>query len=137
EKQETSGLYGVSGAHGNGQLDRAELLREIKGQGDHAVHALAPTPDGKGLYLVCGNAAKPVEHSKSRVPACGGEDHLLPDMADPRLRQRDVLAPAGIIYRVSPDGKDFEIVLSGFRNGFEPAVIGQRERFTVDSYDGG
>ena len=88
EKKIASGLYQITDSDGDDQLDRAELLREIKGQGDHAVHALVPTPDGRGLYLVCGNAAKPVEVSKTRVPPCWGEDHLLPDMADPRLRQR-------------------------------------------------
>jgi putative heme-binding domain-containing protein len=137
EKQIPSGIYRVTDSDGDDQLDHAELLREFKGQGDHAVHALLPTPDGKGLYLICGNAAKPAEFSKSRVPPCLGEDHLLPDMPDPRLRQRDVLAPAGIIYRVSPDGKDFELVSSGFRNAFDAAVNNEGELFTFDSDDEG
>jgi putative heme-binding domain-containing protein len=137
EKKIASGLYRVTDSDGDDQLNLAELLREFKGQGDHAVHALVPTPDGKGLYLVCGNAAKTAEYSKSRVPTCWGEDHLLSDMPDPRLRQRDVLAPAGIIYRVSPDGKDLEIVSSGFRNMFDAAVNRDGELFTFDSDDEG
>ncbi len=137
EKQIPSGLYQVTDSNGDDQLDRVELLREMTGQGDHAVHALMPTPDGQGLYLVCGNASKPMDISRSRVPACWGEDHLLYSMADPRMRQRDVLAPAGIIYRVSPDGQNFEIVSSGFRNVFDAAVNRDGELFTFDSDDEG
>ncbi|HEY2413170.1 MAG TPA: c-type cytochrome [Pirellulaceae bacterium] len=137
EKKIASGLYRVTDSDGDDQLDKAELLREFKGQGDHAVHALVSTRDEDGLYLVCGNAAKPAEYSKTRVPPSWGEDHLLPDMADPRLRQRDVLAPAGIIYRVSPDGKDFELVSSGFRNAFDAAVNRDGELFAFDSDDEG
>ncbi len=137
EKKIASGIHRVSDSDGDDKLDKAELLREFKGQGDHAVHALVPTPDGQGLYLVCGNAAKSAEFYKTRVPPCWGEDHLLPDMPDPRMRQRDVLAPAGIIYRVSPEGKDIEIFSSGFRNVFDAAVNGDGELFTFDSDDEG
>jgi putative heme-binding domain-containing protein len=137
EKQIPSGLYRVTDSEGDDKLDRVELLREMTGQGDHAVHALVPTPDGQGLYLVCGNASKPAAYTRSRVPTCWGEDHLLYSMADPRMRQREVLAPAGIIYRVSPDGRDFEIVSSGFRNVFDAAVNRDGQLFTFDSDDEG
>lgn len=137
EKKIPSGLYRVTDSDGDDKLDRVELLREMTGQGDHAVHALVPTPDGQGLYLVCGNASKPAAYDHSRVPACWGEDHLLYSMADPRMRQRDVLAPAGIIYRVSPNGRDFELVSSGFRNVFDAAVNRDGELFTFDSDDEG
>lgn len=137
EKKIPSGLYRVTDSDGDDKLDRVELLHEMTGQGDHAVHALVPTADGQGLYLVCGNVSKPIAHARSRVPTCWGEDHLLYSMADPRMRQRDVLAPAGIIYRVSPDGQNFEIVSSGFRNVFDAAVNRDGELFTFDSDDEG
>jgi putative heme-binding domain-containing protein len=46
---------------------------------------------------------------------------------------RDVMAPGGIIYRVSPDGKDFEIYSSGYRNIFDAAINHEGELFTYDA----
>ncbi|MFP6764895.1 MAG: c-type cytochrome, partial [Planctomycetaceae bacterium] len=61
------------------------------------------------------------------------EDHLLPSMPDGRGHNRGVLAPGGIIYRVSPDGKQFEAYASGFRNVFDAAVNRDGELFTYDA----
>ena len=46
---------------------------------------------------------------------------------------RHMLAPAGTIYRVSPDGKEFEIVACGLRNAFDAAVNRDGELFTFDA----
>jgi putative heme-binding domain-containing protein len=128
------GLYRIRDRNGDGELDDVELLRAIESKGDHGVHAVVPTPDGKGLYLVCGNGAKPTEFSsKSAVPAIWGEDHLLPRMPDGRGFMRTVMAPGGIIYRVSPDAKDFEVFASGFRNIFDASVNREGELFTYDA----
>ena len=129
-----SGLYRLTDSDGDDQLDKVELLRAIQARGDHGVHAVLPTPDGKSLYLVTGNSAKLTETvSTSPVPAIWGEDHLLPRMPDGRGFMRDVLAPGGIIYRVSPDGKEFEVFSSGFRNIFDAAINREGELFTYDA----
>ena len=44
-----------------------------------------------------------------------------------------MLAPGGIIYKVSPDGKKFEAYASGFRNIFGAAVNRDGELFTYDA----
>ena len=62
-----------------------------------------------------------------------GEDHLLPRMPDGRGHNRDRLAPAGIIYKISPDGKDWEIVSSGYRNIFDGGFNSDGELFTYDA----
>jgi putative heme-binding domain-containing protein len=129
-----SGLYRITDSKGDGELDKVELLRELQGKGDHSVHAVLPTPDGKALYLVCGNQTKMTEHTAdSPVPGVWGEDHLLPRMPDGRGFMRDVMGPGGIIYRVSPDGKDFSIYATGFRNIFDAAVNREGELFTYDA----
>ncbi len=134
ENKIPSGLYRLTDSDGDDQLDKAELLRAIEARGDHGVHAVLLTPDQKGIYLVTGNGAKPTAASPSSpVPAIWGEDHLLPRMPDGRGFMRDVLAPGGIIYRVSPDGKDFEIFASGFRNIFDAALNRDGELFTYDA----
>jgi putative heme-binding domain-containing protein len=129
-----SGLYRITDSDGNDELDKVELLRAIDSKGDHGVHAIVPTPDGKSLFLICGNNATPTEaEPTSQVPAIWGEDHLLPRMPDGRGHNRHVLAPGGIIYRVSPDGKKFERYASGFRNIFDAGVNHAGELFTYDA----
>ena len=43
------------------------------------------------------------------------------------------MAPGGIIYRVSPDGKEFEVYATGFRNIFDAAFNRDGELFTYDA----
>jgi len=134
EKKIPSGLYRLTDSDGDDQLDKVELLREITASGDHGVHAVVPTPDGKAFFLVCGNGAKPTAMAAtSPVPANWGEDHLLPRLPDGRGFMRDVMGPGGIIYRVTPDGRKFEGVASGFRNVFDAAVDRDGELFTYDA----
>jgi len=134
EKKIPSGLYRLTDSDGDDQLDKVELLREITASGDHGVHAVVPTPDGKAFYLVCGNGAKPTAMAAtSPVAANWGEDHLLPRLPDGRGFMRDVMGPGGIIYRVTPDGRKFEGVASGFRNVFDAAVDRDGELFTYDA----
>jgi putative heme-binding domain-containing protein len=134
ENKIPSGLYRLSDSDGDDMLDKVELLRAIEARGDHGVHAVLPTPDGKGLYLVCGNGAKPTQFAAtSQVPPIWGEDHLLPRMPDGRGFMRDVMAPGGIIYKVTPDGKTFEVFSSGYRNIFDAALNREGELFTYDA----
>ncbi|MES2696708.1 MAG: c-type cytochrome, partial [Verrucomicrobiota bacterium] len=134
ENKVPSGLYRITDSNGDDMPDKVELLRAIEARGDHGVHAVLPTPDGKSLYLVCGNGAKPTQLAPtSQVPAIWGEDHLLPRMPDGRGFMREVMAPGGIIYKVSPDGKSFEAFSSGYRNIFDAALNRDGELFTYDA----
>jgi putative heme-binding domain-containing protein len=139
EQVAQSGLYRISDTDGNDQLDKVELLRAFDSKSDHGVHAVMPTPDGKALYLITGNNAVlddgPIEGtpSSSPVPKVWGDDHLLPRMPDGRGHNRHVLAPGGIVYRVSPDGKKCEIFASGFRNIYDGSVNSDGELFTYDA----
>ncbi len=133
ENKIPSGVYRITSSKGDDTLDKVELLREMQARGDHGVHAIVPTPDGKSLYLVTGNGTKPTEFSGSKVPLNWGEDHLLPRMPDGRGFMRDVLGPGGIIYQMSLDGKKFTPYSSGFRNIFDAAVNRDGELFTYDA----
>ena len=128
------GLYRITDSDGDDRPDKVELLREMDSKGDHGVHAVVLSPDQKSLMLVCGNGAKPTQMEKSSpVPQVWGEDHILPRMPDGRGFMRDVTGPGGIIYRVSPDGKQFEAFASGFRNIFDAAFNRDGELFTYDA----
>ncbi len=133
EKKIPSGLYRITDSDNDDMLDKVELLREINAGGDHGVHAVVPSPDGKSLFLICGNNADLTQSTSSRVPFHWGEDHLLTRMPDGRGHNRDRLAPGGIIYQFSPDGKNFEVYSSGFRNIFDAGFNREGELFTYDA----
>ncbi|MFK5921823.1 MAG: DUF1080 domain-containing protein [Verrucomicrobiota bacterium] len=134
ERKMQSGLYRISDSDGNDELDKVELLRGFDSKSDHGVHAVVPTADGKSFYLVTGNNAVLTEtEPSSPVAKLWADDHLLPRMPDGRGHNRSVLAPGGIIYKVSRDGKKFEIYASGFRNIYGASLNHQGELFTYDA----
>ena len=134
EQKMQSGVYRITDSDGDDQLDKVETIREINSKSDHGVHALVPTPDGKSLFLITGNNTIPTEIADSSpVRQVWGEDHLLPSFPDGRGHNRGVLAPGGIVYRLTPDGKTFEAYASGFRNIFDGAVNRDGELFSYDA----
>ena len=139
ERKIQSGFYRISDSDGDRELDAVELLQPFKSSGDHGVHAVVPTPDGRYFYLITGNNAmiepdyKTGSSSSSQVAKVWGDDHLLPSMPDGRGHNRGVLAPGGVVYRVSRDGKDFEIFASGFRNIYGGGLNKDGELFTYDA----
>jgi putative heme-binding domain-containing protein len=139
EKKVPSGLYRVTDSNNDDMPDKVEMLREFDASSDHGVHAIVPTPDGKSLYLITGNNAVLKDGPKagtldtSPVAKLWGDDHLLARMPDGRGHNRHVMAPGGIVYRVSPDGKQFEIFASGFRNIFDGSVNRDGELFVYDA----
>ncbi|MEW6307211.1 MAG: heme-binding protein, partial [Verrucomicrobiota bacterium] len=133
ENKMPSGLYRITDTNGDDQLDKIEHLRPMNNGSDHGPHALLLSPDGKSITVITGNKTTPTEFSSSRVPLHWGEDHLLPRMPDGRGFMRDTLAPGGIIYRVSPDGKQWEVYSSGYRNIFDAAYNHDGELFTYDA----
>ena len=100
------GLYRVRSRDSGDNFDKPELLREVRAGGEHGAHAILLAPDGKSLYVVCGNQSKIMNPlAGSRVPQLWGEDHLLPRMPDGNGFMAGVLGPGGSIYKVDPDIK--------------------------------
>ena len=133
ERKMESGLYRVTDSDGDDRLDKVEKLRGMTTRGDHGIHAVLLEPDKKSIYLITGNNTTPAKSDASRIPLHWGEDHLLPRMPDGRGHNRDRLAPGGIIYNISPDGKHWEIVSSGYRNIFDGGFNRDGELFTYDA----
>jgi len=139
ERKMQSGLYRISDSDQDGELDQVTLLRAFDSRSDHGVHAVVPTRDGRYFYLITGNNATisggyvDGTLDSSPVAKVWGDDHLLPRMPDGRGHNRHVLAPGGIVYRVSRDGKEFEAFASGFRNIYGGDLHKDGELFTYDA----
>jgi len=127
------GLHRVRDTDGDDQYDSAEHLRLLEGGNEHGPHAIILSPDGNSLYVCCGNHTPPTEFSSSRVPRIWDEDQLLPRMWDAGGHAVGVMAPGGWIAKVDPDGKNWELVASGFRNEYDIAFNPQGELFTYDA----
>ncbi|PHS10686.1 MAG: heme-binding protein [Blastopirellula sp.] len=127
-----SGLYRVRDTNGDDQLDTLETLRILKGGAEHGPHAVLPHPDGKSLVVVCGDNTKLTEFNNSLVPQIWDEDLLLPRTYG-RGFMKGVLAPGGWIAKTDPDGKDWELIATGFRNEYDAAYNKEGELFSYDA----
>ena len=136
---EGPGLYRVRDTDQDDQFDSIELLRGIEPPGKpgagHGNHAIVPSPDGKSLYVVCGNmAGKPVGgFDSSRVPKHWDEDQLLPRMPDSRGHANNTMAPGGWIAKTDLDGRHWELICIGFRNVYDAAFNREGDLFTYDA----
>ena len=125
------GVYAVRDTDGDDRLDRVELLREVRAGGEHGLHSLVLSPDGKSIHVVIGNQSSLTEMASSRVPRVWSEDDLLPRL--PTGFMDDSRAPQGYIARMDPDGKTWELIAMGFRNPFDAAFNTAGELFTYDA----
>jgi putative heme-binding domain-containing protein len=132
-KQYKSGLYRVTDSDGDGELNKVTQLRELNGGGEHGPHAIVPHPDGKSLVVLHGNQTKLTDYVNTRVPPIWGEDHLLPRMPDGRGFMAGVLGPGGAIYKIDPEGKNWELLCVGFRNEYDMAYNKFGDLFTYDA----
>ncbi|MCA9145364.1 MAG: c-type cytochrome [Planctomycetales bacterium] len=131
--QYDSGVYRVFDKDGDDQLDTLQTLRTFEGSsGEHGPHAVLLAPDGESLFIVCGNKTAPTEVTSSRVPQIFDEDLLLPRPYG-RGFMKGTRAPGGVIYRINPDGTEWEMVASGFRNEFDAALNADGDLFTYDA----
>jgi len=129
-----SGLYRVTSSKNDDTLDKVEKLKAIKGGGEHGPHAVRLGPDGKSLYVICGNHTLPPEKfDHSRVPKNWSEDHLLPRQWDANGHARGILAPGGYVAKTDFDGKAWEIFTTGYRNPFDFAFNADGEMFVYDA----
>ena len=128
-----SGIYRVTDTNKDDELDHVETLKTFEGAGEHGPHSIILSPNGEKLYFIAGNHTDLPEAYSQRHPSNWQEDQLLPSFVDPRGHANDRLAPGGWIARMNPDGSDFEIISSGYRNPYDIAFNTAGELFTFDS----
>jgi len=127
------GLYRITDSDGDDKFDKKELLKKFEEQGgEHGPHAIVLSPDKKSLYVVCGNQTALPEYDHSLVPPVWGEDLLLPRIYG-RGFMKGTMAPRGWIAKTDPDGKEWTIVATGFRNQYDAAFDKNGELFSYDA----
>lgn len=127
------GLYRCKDTNGDDQFDAVELLRAFPGKaGEHGPHGVVASPDGKNLYVMCGNQTPEPSCETSRVPRHWGEDQLFPMLLG-RGFMRDVLAPGGWLAKTDLDGKKWELINTGTRNTYDIAINRQGDIFGFDA----
>ncbi len=131
EGRRPHGLYRLRDTNGDDRFDEVKLLRKLEASGEHGVHSMVVSPDGKSLYVVVGNQSKLTAVDSSRVPMTWGEDTLVKCI--PTGFMDDSLAPQGWIARTDPEGKEWELIAVGFRNQFDHAFNRHGELFTYDA----
>lgn len=129
-----SGLYRIKDTNGDDQFDEIKTLKKIPGGGEHGPHAVLVAPDKKNLLVVCGNHTDvPGDVNNWRIAGKPQEDLLHPRQWDARGHARGRLAPGGWIAKVDPNGENWEIYSSGFRNQYDAAVNKFGDIFTFDA----
>ncbi len=127
-----TGLYRIRDTNGDQVPDTADFLGVSNGGGEHGVHDVLTTADGKGIYFVAGNHS-PIGEFTSSTTTNWKEDLLLPREWDARGHARGILAPGGFILRLSPDATDRRVISMGYRNEYGLALNDHNELFTYDS----
>ena len=115
----------------DGGLGPVEFMAEMAGGGEHGPHSIIISPDGKSIYVIAGNATKPPEFINSRIPTNWKDDVLLENYAYGHMSQGK--APGGWVMKMSPDGKNREIITMGFRNPCDFALNRDGELFVYDA----
>ena len=133
EGRDQSGVWKVTDSNGDGEPDLPELVKPLKGRGEHGPHSLVPSPDGKWIYLISGNHTDPPEFDSTLVPQVWAEDQLLPRRPDARGHASNRMAPGGWVARFTPVGSHFDLFAVGFRNPFDLAFNEHGDLFTFDS----
>lgn len=127
------GLYRVKDTNGDDKLDKVELLKKFEENGgEHGPHAVLLGPDKTSIYVVCGNQTALPDGITSRVPPVWDEDQILPRIYG-RGFMKGVLAPRGWIAKTDPDGKNWEILCTGFRNEYDAGFNRDGELFSYDA----
>ncbi|MGI9543834.1 MAG: PQQ-dependent sugar dehydrogenase, partial [Cyclobacteriaceae bacterium] len=128
-----SGFYRLMDTDSDDQLDSIQTLVSLNGAGEHGPHSIHLSPDGNSLYFIAGNHTDVPEQFGSILPNNWKEDRLFPAFKDPRGHANLRKAPGGWIVKTDPEGKEWEVVASGFRNAYDIAFNEAGELFTFDS----
>ena len=153
-----SGLYRVTDTDHDDTLETVEKLREFQGGGEHGPHNILLSPDGKRLFIICGNhtsipfdvtdITEPqtmggirdsqrrvslASDGTSRLPANWDEDLIITRMWDGNGHAAGRLAPGGFVISTDPEGNAWDVWTAGYRNPYDFAFNADGELFVYDA----
>ncbi len=122
-------VYLLTDTDGDDKADKKEILYTGLGgeQHDHAIHSFTFGPDGK-LYFNFGNEGK-------RIVDRDGKPII--DKAGYEVNSSGKPYRQGMVFRVNPDGTEFEVLAHNFRNNYEVAVDSYGTLWQSDNDDDG
>jgi hypothetical protein len=103
----------------------------MAGGGEHGPHSIIVSPDGKSIYVIAGNATQAPKFESSRIRTNWKDDVLLQNYAYGHMSQGK--APGGWVMKMSPDGKNREMLNMGYRNPCDFALNRDGELFVYDA----
>ena len=128
-----SGLYRLQDTNDDDEFDKITLLKPLNGRGEHGPHSIVLSPDKKSLYVIAGNFTDLPKMNNYRLPETWKNDNLLPLLLDPNGFGNNRQPPGGWIAKTDPEGKNWELISTGFRNPFDMDFNEDGELFTFDS----
>jgi glucose/arabinose dehydrogenase len=124
-----TGLYRLLDVDKDGVFDQTVPLLQLDASGEHGPHSIVMGPEGKSLYMICGNKTPVPERIETKkVPATTGFDHLMPSGF-----KNTEFTDGGWVVKMDPDGSNLELFASGLRNSFDLAFNEVGDLFTFDS----
>ncbi|MHA6246358.1 PVC-type heme-binding CxxCH protein [Pontibacter sp. CAU 1760] len=122
-------VFLLTDTDGDDVADKKEVLYSGLGgvQHDHAIHSFSFGPDGK-LYFNFGNEGRQILDRNGK-PVVDKDGKQVNNSGQP-YRQ-------GMVFRVNPDGSDFEVLAHNFRNNYEAAVDSYGTLWQSDNDDDG
>ena len=152
------GLFRLTDSDGDSLPDQVEKLHGIAAGGEHGAHNILLAPDGKRLFIICGNHTKlpfavtdvtepqtmagirpnqrrvsVAADGSSRLPANWDEDQIITRMWDGNGHATGRLAPGGYIVSTDPEGKTWELWSAGYRNPYDFGFNADGEIFAYDA----
>ena len=128
-----SGIYRLKDTDKDDQFDQITLLKPLEGEGEHGPHSLTLAPGGQSIFMIAGNFTRIPEMTTYTSRPKWENDNLLPLLLDPNGHDNNVPSNGGWITQFDPEGNQFTLVSTGFRNPFDLAFNEYGDLFTFDS----
>ncbi|MHB1177233.1 MAG: c-type cytochrome [Daejeonella sp.] len=129
-----SGLYRLQDTDNDDQFDKITLLKGLMTPGgEHGPHSIVLSPDKKSIYVIAGNFTEVPKMDTYRALPIWQADNILPLIKDPNGHDNKVGVHGGWIAQIDPDGTNWELVSSGYRNPFDLTFNDAGDMFTYDS----
>jgi len=126
-------IWRLTDKDGDGVFEDQAPIRKLHGQGgEHGPHQMILDADGS-ILVVAGNFTKLPDDERPSPPRRWGEDVLSPRLEDPRGHAVGLRVPGGWVGRMDKDGKNWQVVSTGWRNAYDLAAGPGGEVFSWDS----